>query len=49
MVPLRFIGMAKGIHVRWDGTARMVILETEPEDGVLARGIQIVHEKGCMV
>lgn len=49
LVPLRFVGQALGIHVDWDGAARTVILQTEPYDQVLARGIKTVHMKGCMV
>lgn len=49
LVPLRFIGQALGIHVWWDGPSRTVHLEWSPSDQRLARGIQIVHEKSCMV
>lgn len=49
LVPLRFIGQALGIAVAWEGQARTVVLETRPADAVLARGIEIVHQKACMV
>lgn len=48
LVPLRFVGQALGVYVAWDGSTRTVRVESEPDDQLLARGIQIVHTKGCM-
>ncbi|MFZ5815701.1 MAG: stalk domain-containing protein [Bacillota bacterium] len=49
LVPLRFVGQALGLHVSWDGAARTVHLETEPENELLGQGIHLVHAKSCMV
>ncbi|MDF2626194.1 MAG: copper amine oxidase-like protein [Symbiobacteriaceae bacterium] len=49
LVPLRLVAQAMGLHVTWNGEERTVELETSPADRNLARGIQIVHDKGCMV
>lgn len=49
LVPLRFVAQALGLHVRWDAATRTVLLESSPADQQLARGIQLVHEKSCMV
>lgn len=49
LVPLRLVAQALGLNVRWDDATRTVYLERYPDDPVLASGIRIVHDKGCMV
>ncbi len=49
LVPLRLVGQALGLHVRWDGSTRTVHLETNPANEQLGRGMRIVHAKSCMV
>lgn len=49
LVPLRFVAQALGLHVRWDGDTQTVHLVSEPENDLLAQGIQVVHAKSCMV
>lgn len=49
LVPLRLVAQAMGLHVRWDQSIRTVHLESSPADQDLARGIQVVHGKSCMV
>lgn len=49
LVPLRLVAQALGLHVRWEASTRTVHLERNPADKQLAKGIRLVHEKGCMV
>lgn len=49
LVPLRLVAQAMGLHVRWDPSTRTVHLESSPADRDLARGLQVVRDKGCMV
>lgn len=49
LVPLRLVAQAMGLNVIWNEDERTVVLETSPADRDLAHGIEIVHDKGCMV
>lgn len=49
LVPLRLVAQALGLYAQWDAPSRRVDLQTRPSDPVLASGIRIVHDKGCMV
>lgn len=48
MVPLRFVGQALGVYVGWEADTRTVRVESTAAEYLLARGIQVVHSKGCM-